>query len=219
MGGQSGEAARSGRAGGAPGRGGEGRRSRPALTVRGLSPGLEHAVRARIGQPELDVVVAGAGRRPTGRFLELEQSQWDEAVAAAKSAFRAAQAAAAGWEAEGVQGRVVFAVSTASLRPVHGDALDATVGGFLTTIGQVGAVELGGKGITVNTVVHGRLEGEDAEGFVEGVPAGRLGNAGEVADAIAFLAAPSSGYVNGAVLAVDGGFWITKSAGGSPLLR
>ncbi len=49
------------------------------------------------------------------------------------------------------------------------------MGGFLTTIGQVGAVELGGKGITVNTVVHGRLVGEDSDGFVEGIPAGRLG--------------------------------------------
>ena len=93
------------------------------------------------------------------------------------------------------------------------------MGGFLTTIGQVGAVELGGKGITVNTVVHGRLVGEDSDGFVEGIPTGRLGRPEEVADAVAFLASPASGYVNGAVLAVDGGTWITKTPGGSPLLR
>jgi len=190
-----------------------------ALTISGLSPGVEAAVRARLGEPDLDVVVAGAGRQPAGRFLDIEQAKWERAVAAAKAAFRTAETAAAGWEAAGAPGRIVFVVSSASLRPVQGDALDATAGGFLTTIGQVGAVELGGKGITVNTVVHGRLEGEDADEFVAGIPTGRLGRPEEVADAVAFLVAASSGYVNGAVLAVDGGGWITKTPGGSPLLR
>jgi NAD(P)-dependent dehydrogenase (short-subunit alcohol dehydrogenase family) len=130
-----------------------------------------------------------------------------------------AQRAAAAWEAAGTPGRIVFVVSTTSLRPVHGAALVAAAGGFLTTIGQVGAVELGAKGITVNAVAHGWIDGEDPDGFVDGVPAGRLARPAEVADAVAFLASESASYVNGAVLAVDGGFWITKSSGGSPLLR
>ncbi len=118
---------------------------------------------------------------------------------AAKEAFRAAQQAAAGWEEAEAPGRVVFVVSSASLRPVHGDALDAAAGGFLTTIGQVGAVELGGKGITVNTVVHGRLEGEDTTAFVDGIPgrAAGEGRGGRGRDRV-----PGShrrpAYVNGA---------------------
>lgn len=200
------------------GRGGEGRRRRPVLTTAGLSPALEAAVRARLAEPALNVVVAGPGRQAVGRVLDLTQAGWEATVAGARNAFLTAQRAAAGWEAAGVPGRIVFAVSSASLRPVPGDVLDAIAGGFLTTIGQVGAIELGGKGITVNTVVHGWIEGEDPAGLVGGVPAGRLARADEIAAAVAFLASEAASYVNGAALAVDGGFWITKAAGGSPLV-
>ena len=188
------------------------------VTVRGLPAALERAVRAALGESELPVVVAGTGAPPSGPFLELGQDQWAVTVAAAKAAFRAAQTEAAAWVEAGAPGRVVFVVSTASIRPLQGAALEATAGGFLTTIGHVGAVELGVAGITVNTVAHGWLEESDDEGFVDGIPAGRLGRAEEVAAAIAFLASPAASYVNGAVLAVDGGFWITKTGGGSPLL-
>jgi 3-oxoacyl-[acyl-carrier protein] reductase len=187
------------------------------LTTAGLSPALDEAVRTRLAEPEMDVVAATAERKPARRFLDLEQAEWDGAAEAASNAFRTAQAAAARWEAAGRPGRIVFVVSTASLRPLHGATLDATTGGFLTTIGEVGAVELGGKGITVNTLVHGWIEGEDADGFVDGIPAGRLAKPEDIAEVIAFLSSHAAGYVNGAVVTVDGGFWITKSPGGSPL--
>jgi NAD(P)-dependent dehydrogenase (short-subunit alcohol dehydrogenase family) len=189
-----------------------------ALQVIGLPSELETAVRAALSDAELDAVVAGAGRHATGRFLGLGQGDWSSAVAGVRGAFFAAKEAAAGWVERGEPGCVVFVISTTSVRPVQGAGLDAAAGGFLSTIAQVGAVELGGKGITVNVVAHGWLEG-DADGFVEGIPAGRLASPGEIAAAIAFLASPAASYVNGAVLPVDGGFWITKTPGGSPLVR
>ena len=190
-----------------------------SLTVSGLLPSLEAAVRERLAVPELDTVVASPGRQAAGRFLDLSREQWTQAVAGTRRALAAARSAAAEWQAAGRPGRVVFLVSPVSLRAVHGAALDATAGAFLTTIAQVGAVELGGGGITVNTVVHGWLEGEDAPELAQGVPAGRLTRPEDVAAAVEFVASRAGAYVNGAVLAVDGGFWITKASGGSPLLR
>jgi NAD(P)-dependent dehydrogenase (short-subunit alcohol dehydrogenase family) len=188
------------------------------LSTHELPPGLEAALRARLADPEVGVMVASAGRQAQGRVVELTQAQWQATVDGAKAAFRAAQAAAARWLTDGSPGRIVFVASTATLRPVHGAGLDAAAGGFLSTIDQVGAVELGAAGITVNTVACGWLDGVDDPRLADGVPVGRLARPEDVAEAVAFLASPGAAYVNGAVLAVDGGFHITKTAGGSPLL-
>ena len=63
-----------------------------------------------------------------------------------RHAFLAARQAAAAWLEAETPGRIIFVVSAASVRTLQGAALDATAGGFLTTLAQVGAVELGGNG-------------------------------------------------------------------------
>jgi 3-oxoacyl-[acyl-carrier protein] reductase len=155
--------------------------------------------------------------RRSGPFLAVEQADWERTVGTARAAFRTAQAEAARLVAEGRPGRVVFLVPTASLRVVQGASLSATAGAFLTTIAQVGAAELGPTGVTVNVVAYGWPEDAPAA-LAEGVPVGRLARPDDIAAAVAFLASAEAAYVNGAVLAVDGGFWITKTGGGSPLL-
>ena len=181
---------------------------------------LEPAVVGALAErAEVDTVVVGAGSLPNGRFLDLGQEDWDGTVIALKQAFLAAQEEVQRFLRDGTPGRVIFVVSTASIRVVQGAALAATAGGFLSTIAQVGAVELGGNGITANVVAYGWIEGADPDSFVEGIPAGRLARAEEVAEVCVFLASKAASYVNGAVIPVDGGFWITKTPGGSPLTR
>jgi 3-oxoacyl-[acyl-carrier protein] reductase len=189
------------------------------VTGLNLPAALEDAIVGALEErAEVDVVVAGLPALETGRFLELAQSDWDALVGGVRTAFFGAQREARGFLERG-EGRIVFLVSTASIRPVPGAALASAAGGFLSTIAQVGAVELGGQGVTVNVVAHGWVEAADPEGFAEGIPAGRLGRPEDVAEACVFLASRGAEYVNGAVLPVDGGFWITKTGGGSPLLR
>ena len=86
------------------------------------------------------------------------------------------------------------------------------------------ASELAPHGITVNNVLPGYTRTErlaylfelrakkagisvaDAEAAaLAEVPAGRFAEPREIGDAVAFLASPAAGYINGTNLAVDGG--------------
>jgi NAD(P)-dependent dehydrogenase (short-subunit alcohol dehydrogenase family) len=83
-------------------------------------------------------------------------------------------------------------------------------------------------GITVNSVAPGYIETEfvkdliardryDGDALRRRIPAGRLGSTGDIAHAVSFLAAPESGYITGATLAVDGGWTAFGGAGHASL--
>ena len=181
--------------------------------VVGLSPTLSEAL-APVGDER--TLVAGTGEHRVAPFLELEQADWEATVAGITAAFRAARDASAGLLGRGEHGRLVFVSTAAALRPVHGACLAATAGAFLHTLAQVAAVELSGDGITANVVAPGFLEDDR---FVDATPAGRAPTPADLAGVCSFLASDAGAFVTGAVIPVDGGFSLTKAAGGSPLTR
>ena len=88
------------------------------------------------------------------------------------------------------------------------------------------AVEFGTMGIRVNAIAPGPVETEMAKqvhsaairaDYHDSIPLGRYGTMEEIASAIGYLCTSGASYVNGQVLAVDGGF---DAAGvGLPTLR
>ena len=103
-------------------------------------------------------------------------------------------------------------VWTGSPGTIHSAAAKAGVLSMTQTL----AVEWAPHGIRVNAVAPGPIESpgaakqlwstvEAVERITAGVPAGRWGKPEEVADAVAFLVAPQSGFITGEVLTIDGG--------------
>lgn len=78
---------------------------------------------------------------------------------------------------------------------------------------KAAAVELGSRGIRVNAIAPGliarpNIAGEWPDGvarWIAACPLGRLGEGADVASAVAFLVGPSSVWITGTCLVVDGG--------------
>ena len=79
------------------------------------------------------------------------------------------------------------------------------------------ARELGSRGITVNCIAPGFIETdmtralspEQTAALMAQIPLGRLGQAVEIAEAVAFLASPKAGYITGTELHVNGGMFMS----------
>jgi 3-oxoacyl-[acyl-carrier protein] reductase len=87
------------------------------------------------------------------------------------------------------------------------------------------AVDLGAHNITVNVVARGWIDVDWARPFLhtegrafveEGIPVGRIGRTEDVGALCCFLASEAAQYITGAVIPVDGGYTLTRSAGTSP---
>lgn len=159
----------------------------------------------------LDVLVNNAGIFPSGRIEEMEPEEIDRTLAIhVRAPYRAVQSAIPAMR-EG--GRIISIGSSLAINvPTPGVSLYAASKAALVGLTKALARELGPRGITVNLVNPGSIDTEmnpsdgpqaDAERSL--IPSRRYGRSEEVAETVAFLATPAAAYINGAILAVDGG--------------
>ena len=112
-------------------------------------------------------------------------------------------------------GRIVLISSRAALGAATRTAYSATKAGLIG-MARTWALELATDGITVNVVAPGPIRTDMYHGIVAAgseqdvrlaasIPVGRIGDACDVARAVAFFASPANGYVTGQTLFVCGG--------------
>ena len=173
------------------------------------------AIEGRLGP--VDIAVNNAGWDELKPFLETDEPFWDRVIDINyKGCLRVTHAVLPGMVERG-WGRVVNIASDAgrvgsSLESVYAGAKGGVIA-FTKTIAR----EVARSGVTANCVCPGPtntpllagMAAESGERFVDAltraVPMRRLGEPGDVAAAVAFLASERAGYITGQTLSVSGG--------------
>lgn len=172
------------------------------------------AARARAHFGRLDVLVHNAAVWFREPFLEASEAHWDRVLAVClKAGFLLGQEAARVMAEQG-GGAIVYIGSGAGLTYTRGQGAHyGAAKAALHQLSRIMAVDLGPRGIRVNTVVPGFMQTAATAGvgparleqIVGQTPLGRIGEPAEVAEAVLFLASDRASFITGQVLAVNGG--------------
>jgi len=162
----------------------------------------------------IDILVLNGGGPPTGKASEITAEQVEAAVELLLTPHVRLVGLTLPHLRAGGHGRIVAIESSSVKEPLRNLALSNAVRpgvvGWLRTLSR----EVGPDGITVNTVLPGRIDTERlrslvpggySEAYLEDVPLRRVGAPAEIADVICFLASDRASYVTGALIPVDGG--------------
>nr|WP_245496747.1 D-threitol dehydrogenase [Lichenibacterium ramalinae] len=165
----------------------------------------------------IDILVNNAGIVRLAPAVAASRSDWDATLAVNLTApFLFAQAAGAHMVARG-RGRIINMASQAASVALQSHVAYCSSKAAIVGMTKVLALEWGPHGVTVNaispTVVETDLgrqawAGEVGEAMKKLIPSRRFAQPEEIALAAVYLASPAAAMVNGADLAIDGGYTI-----------
>ena len=161
----------------------------------------------------VDILVNNAGITRDNLFMRMSDEEWQSVIDVNLTAtFRLCRGVLSGMM-KARWGRIVniSSVVGATGNPGQGNYAASKAG--MVGMSKSLAYEVASRGITVNCVAPGfittamtdKLNDDQKAAILKQVPAGRMGDAAEIAAAVRYLASPEAGYVTGTTLHVNGG--------------
>jgi 3-oxoacyl-[acyl-carrier protein] reductase len=175
---------------------------------------LVQRIAATQGSPIILINNAGITRDQI--LLRMKEDDWDAVVATnLRSVFRLSKACLKGMM-KARYGRIISISSVVGSMGNAGQANYAAAKAGIEGFSRSLAREVGSRAITVNVVAPGFIDTDMTRALTESqraellqdIPLQRLGQADDIAAAVAFLASPQAGYITGQTLHVNGGMYM-----------
>jgi 3-oxoacyl-[acyl-carrier protein] reductase len=159
----------------------------------------------------IDIVVNNAGTGVGGAIAETDEADFDKVFGLnAKGTFLCMKEAA---RRLNQNGRIVNISSGLVIRPMAGFSLYCGSKAAIEMMGKVLSMEVGDRGITVNTVSPGPTEtdmfansGDDPKAAAARSPFNRLGQPEDIADVVAFVVSDQCRWITGHTFQAGGGY-------------
>lgn len=169
------------------------------------------ALAGLLEQGPIQIVVNNAGIHDDAVFPGMQAAQWHRVIDVSLHGFFNVTQPLTMPMIRSRWGRIITITSVAALAGNRGQTNYAAAKSALHGASKSLALELASRGITVNAVAPGIIESEmskdlfDKDRVAQLVPMKRVGQPGEVADLVAFLASDQAAYITGQVISINGG--------------
>ncbi|WP_329740657.1 3-oxoacyl-ACP reductase FabG [Dyella sp. A6] len=164
----------------------------------------------------VSILVNNAGITRDQLLMRMPEADWQAILDTnLSSVFRTSKAVMRGMM-KARKGRIISIASVIGLTGNPGQSNYAAAKAGIIAFSKSLAREIGSRGITVNVVAPGFIDTDMTRALPESakeallgqIALGRLGEASDIAQAVAFLASPAAAYITGETLHVNGGMYM-----------